>query len=66
MEVHQTEFLQAVALAGVVALVMIGLDKGREETPMRAAGASPRTAVAQTGVKGSYIVAATRRGEVQP
>jgi len=66
MEVHQTGFVQAVALAGVVALVMIGLDKGREDTPVRAAGALPRTAVTQTGVTASYVVAATRKREVQP
>jgi hypothetical protein len=66
MEVHQTAFVQAVALAGIVALSMTGWEKGRGETRTQAGGTAPRTAVTQAGIKGSYIVAATRKGEVQP
>ncbi|HUL93148.1 MAG TPA: hypothetical protein VLV56_12425 [Burkholderiales bacterium] len=66
MEVHQTTFVQAVALAGVVALSMTGWEKSREETRVQAGGTPARTAATQTGVKGSYIVAATRKVEGQP
>lgn len=66
MDVHQTEFLQAVVLAGAVALGMTVWDVAREETPAQAAGIPPRTGVTPTGVKNPYIVAATRKGEVQP
>jgi hypothetical protein len=67
MEVHQTEFLQAVALAGVVALAMTVWDTSRQEARVQAAGTPARTAGAQyTGVKKSNIAVATRKVEVQP
>jgi hypothetical protein len=53
MEVHQTEFLQAVALAGFVALAMTVWDTSRQEAQY-------------TGVKKSNIAVATRKAEVQP
>jgi hypothetical protein len=65
MEIHQTAFVQAVALAGVVALSMTGWDKGRGETRAHAAGATVGKLAAQ-GVKKSYVVVAARKGEVQP
>ncbi len=65
MEVHQRAFVQAVALAGVVALSMTGWDKGREEMRVHAAGPVVRE-VAVQGVKKSYVVVAARKGEVQP
>jgi hypothetical protein len=66
MEVHQTEFLQAVALAGIVALAMTVWDTRPQAARAQIAGTPARTVVMQTGVNGSYIVAATRRGKVQP
>jgi hypothetical protein len=63
MEVHQTAFVQAVALAGVVALSMTGRDKGREEERVHAAGVQK---FALQGIKKSYVVVAARKGEVQP
>jgi len=65
MEVHQRAFVQAVALAGVVALGMNVWDNGRVETRVQAAGTTVRTADTQ-GVRKSYIVVAARKGEAQP
>jgi hypothetical protein len=65
MEVHQRAFVQAVALAGVVALAMTGWDKSREETRLHTAGATAGKPVVQ-GIKKSYLVVAARKGEVQP
>jgi hypothetical protein len=65
MDVHQTEFLQAVALAGAVALAMQIWDTSPQQARVHVAGTPARTAVAQTGVNGSYTVAETRKGEVQ-
>jgi hypothetical protein len=60
MEVHQTTFVQAVALAGAVALAMAAYDNGRQETRVRATGTPVRTAGTQTpAVKKSYIAVAT-------
>jgi hypothetical protein len=42
MEVHQGAFLQAVALAGAVALGMTVWDNGREEALVQAAGTPVR------------------------
>jgi hypothetical protein len=53
MEVHQTEFLFAVALASVVALAMTVWDTSGQETQY-------------TGVKKSDIAVAVRKVEVQP
>ena len=64
MEVHQTEFLQAVVLAGAVALGMTAWENVREEA--RVYGTPARTAGAQyTAVKKSHIAAAAPRIEVQ-
>jgi len=65
MEVHQRAFVQAVALAGVVALAMTGWDKSREEARLHTASATVEKPVVQ-GIKKSYLVVATRKGEVQP
>lgn len=65
MEVHQKAFVQAVALAGIVALSMNGWDKGQEKARVHAAGAAVGKLAAQD-VKKSYVVVAARKGEVQP
>lgn len=61
MEVHQREFLQAVAIAGAVALAMTVWDTRPHEARAQIAGTPARTAVTQTSVKGSYVVAAARK-----
>jgi len=67
MEVHQTEFLHAVVLAGVVALGMTVWENSREEAHLHASGTPARTAGTQsTGVKQSHIAVAARRIEIQP
>jgi hypothetical protein len=67
MEVHQTEFLQAVVLAGVVALGMNLWESAREDAHLHASGTQARRAGTQsTSVKQSHIAVAPRRIEVQP
>jgi Flp pilus assembly protein CpaB len=67
MEVHQTEFLQAVALAGAVALAMTVWDTSGQEARVHAAGAQARSAGTQyTGVNRSHVAVAARKVEVQP
>jgi hypothetical protein len=64
MEVHQTEFLQAVVLAGAVALGMTVWESGRDEA--RVYNAPARTAGMQyTLVKKSRVAAPAPRIEVQ-
>ena len=64
MEVHQTEFLQAVVLAGAVALATTAWENGRDEA--RVYGAPVRAVGAQyTALKKSHIAAAAPRIEVQ-
>ena len=64
MEVHQTEFLHAVVLAGAVALGMTVWENSREEAHLHASGTPAGTQ--STGVKQSHIAVAARRIEVQP
>jgi len=60
MEVHQTEFLHAVVLAGAVALGMTVWENSREEAHLHPSGTQ------STGVRQSHIAVAARRIEVQP
>jgi hypothetical protein len=65
MEIHQAEFLQAVALAGAVALGMNIRDKVQEEARVQAVSA--RAAGTQdAGVRTPYIIVAARKVEVRP
>lgn len=66
MEVHQTEFVQAVALAAAVALAMTIWDTSPQDARVQIVGTPSRSAVTQTGVKNSYVVAPTRKGEIRP
>jgi len=56
MDVHQTEFLQAVVLAGAVALGMTAWDKGQE--PVQADG-RPAAETRKDHVRADSIVATT-------
>jgi len=56
MDVHQTEFLQAVVLAGAVALGMTAWDKGQE--PVQADG-GPRAETRKDHARADNIVATT-------
>jgi hypothetical protein len=66
MEVHQTEFLQAVVLAGAVALGMTVWEESREATRSTAADTTLRTVAPQyQSVKNSHVVQAAHKREVQ-
>ncbi|HEY6240894.1 MAG TPA: hypothetical protein VIW78_08650 [Burkholderiales bacterium] len=49
MEIHQTTFVQAVALAGAVALLMTGWDRAREEVRVLPASVITPTATTSQG-----------------
>jgi chorismate mutase len=67
MEIHQAEFLQAVALAGAVALGMNIRDKAREEARVQSVSAQARAAGTQdAGLRRPYIIVAARKVEVRP
>jgi len=67
MEIHQAEFLQAVALAGAVALGMNVRDKLQEEARVQPVSAQTGTAGAQgAGLRKPYIIVAERKVEVRP
>jgi len=63
MEVHQTAFLQAVALAGAVALAMTVWDNGRDKARGQAAGtlAGKVEARKNQGQLGAFVTPQARK-----
>jgi len=63
MDVHQTAFLQAVALAGAVALAMTVWDKGRDKARGQAAGtpAGKVEARKNQGQLGAFVTSQARK-----
>ena len=64
MEVHQTEFLQAVVLAGAVALATTAWENGRDEARVYSAPART-TGTQYTALKKPQVAVATLRIDVQ-
>jgi hypothetical protein len=61
MEVHQTEFLQAVALAGAVALAMTVWDKSQERVSV---AGTPKTEARKDHVRADNTIAPASKTRV--